>query len=339
MLIEAKKDTTSTSRNEPIFILGISQRSGTNFVSDLLALHPDCDATLIPEDFFMAYADLLIKFANSLDRHLRYWEIDKIVGSPEKIYESFGNTLSTFLNSQGTKSDLIDYKNKTENLNDFTKSTKRRITKTPSVKNLSHFFHFFPNSPLLIIVRDGRAVVESSVKTFNRGYEYEMRAWAEAARTIIQAKSEFDKLNRKYLIVKYEEIFTNTEQELNKIFSFLDLNAENYDFEKALNLPIRGSSELKEKTGKVHWNKVEKSQKFNPLVRYSNWDRSLHTRFNWIAGNYLEMLGYTQQTNFDNEFWWNLWNKWLDIKHLGFKGIYRKFRSKITEHLRIEKNS
>ena len=52
MLIEENKNTTSVLTEEPIFILGISQRSGTNFVSDLLALHPDCDATLIPEDRF-----------------------------------------------------------------------------------------------------------------------------------------------------------------------------------------------------------------------------------------------------------------------------------------------
>ena len=92
MLIEAQKESNSVICDEPIFILGISQRSGTNFLSDLLALHPDCDATLIPEDFFVAHADLLIKFANSLDRIWQHWKIDRVVGSPENIYKSIGDS-------------------------------------------------------------------------------------------------------------------------------------------------------------------------------------------------------------------------------------------------------
>ncbi len=31
------------SGQDPIFILGISERSGTNFLFHLLCLHPDCD--------------------------------------------------------------------------------------------------------------------------------------------------------------------------------------------------------------------------------------------------------------------------------------------------------
>ncbi|MDJ0633597.1 MAG: sulfotransferase [Xenococcaceae cyanobacterium MO_188.B29] len=328
MLIEAKKDSKSILNNEPIFILGISQRSGTNFLSDLLSLHPDCDATLIPEDFFMAHADLLIKFADSLDRIWQYWKIDKIVGSPEKLYECFGSSLTSFLNSQETK-----HNQQTESYDldySLNKSPKIRITKTPSVKNLPYFFKLFPYSPLLIIIRDGRSVVESSVKTFDRSYEQEIRAWANAAQTIIKAETEFKKFNRKYLIVKYEDIFTKTEKELNNIFSFLGLDAKKYDFNKALNLPVRGSSELKEKIGKVHWQTVEKSKDFNPLMRYSHWNKGLHQRFNWIAGDYLEMFGYTQQTCSNNKFWWHLWNRWLDIKYLGFKGVYRGFKHKIS---------
>ncbi|MDJ0689880.1 MAG: sulfotransferase [Xenococcaceae cyanobacterium MO_188.B32] len=277
----------------------------------------------------MAHADLLIKFADFLLRIWQYWKIEKIVGSPETLYECLGNCLTSFLNSQGTKSDLVAQKN--ENYNSdylLNKSPKRIVTKSPFVKNLSHFFQLFPHSPLLIIVRDGRAVVESSVKTFERTYEQEIRAWANAASTIIQAESEFKKSNRKYLIVRYEEVFSNTEKELENILAFLGLDARQYDFNKALKLPVRGSSELKNKLGKVHWQKVEKSQDFNPLMRYSHWGRGLHERFNWIAGDYLEKLGYTRQTYSDHQFWWSLWNMFLDAKYLGVKGILKRLKHK-----------
>ena len=54
-------------RPSPIFILGISQRSGTNFLFDLLCLHPDCGAPSIKwEDFLVDKSDLLVRYVSSV---------------------------------------------------------------------------------------------------------------------------------------------------------------------------------------------------------------------------------------------------------------------------------
>lgn len=52
---------------DPIFILGILMRTGTNFLYDLVRLHLDCDVpTPVPEDYLVHCADLLAEYVGSL---------------------------------------------------------------------------------------------------------------------------------------------------------------------------------------------------------------------------------------------------------------------------------
>ena len=80
---------------------------------------------------------------------------------------------------------------------------KKLITSTPSVENIHNFFKLFPNVPLLILVRDGRAVVESGVRSFNWNYEQAIREWNRSAQTIIRFDQEMKGTGHPYRIVKY----------------------------------------------------------------------------------------------------------------------------------------
>src|SRR5215208_2064957 len=53
-------------RGEPIFIHGILPRSGTNFLWDLLLLHPDLTRAREPvnEDLFLAHSAPLVRFVD-----------------------------------------------------------------------------------------------------------------------------------------------------------------------------------------------------------------------------------------------------------------------------------
>lgn len=274
-----------------IFILGISQRSGTNFLYNLVCLHPDCVGSVPWEDFLVHYSDLLGKYVDSVSSHwLPAWDV-----RGDSLYQYLGSGLLSFLTAQA--------------------GGKRLVTKTPSVHNLSYFFKLFPQAYLLILVRDGRAVVESGVKSFGWDYETAMRAWAEAARVIL----DFDQANKnsslRYLIVRYEDICNNCEGELRRVLAFLDLSVKTYDFEAAVHLPIRGSSELKAQGEKTtHWHPVEKTSAFTPLQRWSHWSRSLHERFNWIAGQYLVQFGYEEKRYPANRLLWTVWNRILDSR-------------------------
>ena len=63
---------------DPIFILGILMRTGTNFLYDLVRLHLDCDVpTPVPEDYLVHCADLLAEYVGSVAANWRpHWGVE-----------------------------------------------------------------------------------------------------------------------------------------------------------------------------------------------------------------------------------------------------------------------
>lgn len=305
--------TEDTKPTKIIFILGIMPRSGTHFLANLLCHHPDCVQSVIPEDGLVGRADFLVQYINQL---LHVWEVNgdlskvSFLSPKELMLESLGKGLSAFLKS----AQEISLKEDSQK-NDLSenKMPSRLVTKTPQVINLDKFFKLFPDGQLLILVRDGRALVESINKSFDYPREEAIRDWANAARKIIKFDENEQKNKKKYLIVKYEELHTRTEEEMRKILKFLNLDINKYDFQNALDIPVVGSSDFKRGDGEVHWLPVKKTKDFNPLARAANWTRSEHERFNWLAKDESRQLGY-EPTEFEkNKFLWKIWNRFYDF--------------------------
>jgi len=99
---------------------------------------------------------------------------------------------------------------------------------------------------------------------------------------------------------------------LRRVFDFIGIEATNYDFGAARNLPVRGSSSLKAQGKAVHWRPVEKSASFDPMSRWKNWSRAKHERFNWIAGTAMAHFGYNTEKLGGIRPFWNTWNWLLD---------------------------
>jgi hypothetical protein len=260
--------------NAPIFILGTTMRSGTNFLSDLIALHPDCtQSSSIFEDRVLVDSPLLQAYVASLfQRWPSSWGVPN--EAQDQLLHEFGDAILRVLTSTAVR------------------PGKRLVTKTPSVKHLTRFAQLFPDATLLLIVRDGRAVVESWVNSFRISFERAARAWADAARVL----TAFDDANRlsdlRYTIVQYEELCTTMEGTMRRLLSTCELDAERYDFEAASSLPVRGSSAFRGDKSVVHWDAIQRTTEFKPLERFAHWDAETHTRFNAIAGPALELLGY-----------------------------------------------
>jgi protein-tyrosine sulfotransferase len=302
-----------------IFMHGIMERSGTNFFANLLALHPDCmSAPIIMEDYLLYYADLLVKYAKHVYQHYgrHDWEVEGKLGSEDILCKCLGDALISFLRSQFSIQDSSRNEGASHDSTRLSSqiSTKRLITKTPSVVNLEYFFKLFPCSPLLILVRDGRAVVESGVRSSLWKHEPGMRNWAKAARVIEQFEERYRTSEHKYLIVRYEDLCDHLEDEVRKVFDFLELDPSAYDFEKAGNLPVFGSSVFRGGSkDRVHWNPVVRTAEFKPLLRWAHWNRPKHERFNWVAGKYLTEFGYDKFEYTDRKFLWSMYNILLDI--------------------------
>jgi len=258
-----------TMDDSPIFIMGIMPRSGTVWLRQLLLQHPRCAGTSPWEDWLIPYAHWLKYYVHSVYRH---WEPRDEVRK-EWLYEALGKGLLSVWDGRT--------------------GSKRLVTKTPSVKNLDLFFKFFPQAYLLVLVRDGRAVVESAVRSFGIDYETGTRQWARAARAILRFRHDSENAADRMLLVRYEDLYSNLEAELRRILEFVHLPVEEYDFGTARSLPVRGSSTVSRPgSTQVHWMPMEKTVEFQPLSRWRHWTRFRHERFNWIAASYLEAFGY-----------------------------------------------
>jgi protein-tyrosine sulfotransferase len=259
--------------NNPIFIFGLTPRTGTNYLWDLLCAHPDCAPGREPvrEDFFLEHADLLGKFVRTVRGR---WD------------PSWGEV------SEQTLADLSASIGK--GLLDFlsTDDKRRLVTKNPSVIGIERVFTFFPTAQVIVLARDGRAVVESCGRTFGWDFDLAARRWAAAADTALRFLGSRAADDPAVRLVRYEDLFADPHEQLVRLLTFLDLDAADYELSAAERLPVRGSSVFLGGKAQVHWDPVERTPDFDPLRRWAQWSVEQHARFAWLAGRQQTALGY-----------------------------------------------
>lgn len=258
------------STDRPIFLLGVTPRSGTNFLWDLLRLHPNCVIPREPiwEDNLLVHADLLEAYAR---RTAASWHDagEQRARLGAQLLASVGEGLCSFLRT----------------------TPGRLVTKTPHVHRLDAFFPLFPDAALVLLVRDGRAVAQSARDTFGGTLEGWARRWAEAVDTVLRFDEDHRGQGLRYRIVRYEDLVEDRRARLRELFAFLELDPATYDFDAADELPVRGSSALK-RGDAVEWGPVRAGPGFDPTTRFAAWSPRTHRRFNWIAARQLQALGY-----------------------------------------------
>lgn len=310
--------------DKPIFVLGITKRSGTNYLQELLCLHEQCHLPgPIWEDSLLEHAELLKWYIRSTrNRWNRDWKVDERLGSSELLGKHIGDGLITFLHEQFFRKD----KDFSDSILSPAVRPIRMLTKTPSVENLSLFSKLFPQAQLLIIIRDGRAVTESAVKSFNKPYEIAMREWDQAARFILDFEKNDTQDKKIYRIVRYEALQANPQETMSDILAFLELDEAYYNFEGIESVPVKGSSELT-KTGHLHWKATQKTKDFDPTKRWKDWSTWQHARFNWVVGKRQQHLGYSCQKTpifygpFNlllDIFWRPVWPLWRVARKLKY---------------------
>jgi hypothetical protein len=184
------------------------------------------------------------------------------------------------------------------------------VTKTPSIKGL-HLLPLFPRTRGIVLVRDGRALVESGMRSFGWAFEAATGRWARAAEAIRAAQDG----GVPFLLVRYEDLVSDLRAELTRVFDYLGLEAGVYDFVAAENLPVKGSSALRAESGRVDWRPVEKTPDFQPLQRAAGWSAARRSRFEWLAGRQSAYFGYEGVSPRRWRFAWACWNRLLDLRH------------------------
>lgn len=260
-------------RTDPIFILSPLPRCGTNFLWDLLRLHPHCSAGRSPiwEDYLLKNAQPLFEF------------VDAAQGCWDPAWGPTGHLRQDLLRHIGRG--LIEF---------MTVDADRRVVlKSPSFRNLEHFFDLWPGAYLLLLVRDGRDVVHSGMGTFGWTLHGGARWWAKEISRMESYLSRSDVPKERVRVVRYEDLVQD-EAEPDRILEFLDLPVELFDRSKANALPIRGSSTHRggSDRDRVHWDPVERTADFEPVRRWRTWDPDSVDVFSSIAERELGLLGY-----------------------------------------------
>lgn len=277
---------------QPIFILGMLPRSGTNYLFDLLEKHPGCCRASVPvyEDFFVDQLGRVDQLVTALRASWgTEWQVsgEQIVA----LYRHIGAGLLGFLTEQHSTS-------------------QRLLTKTPSVRNLARFHELFPQAQLLLLVRDGRAVMESSRRSFGWLTGEALYRWVGAARKVLAFRDSALAESRPVMLVRYEDLVAQPELALREILAFLELDQEQYPFDQIKGIPVRGSSQSAEGGQRVSWQSRASSPAFAPLNRWSDWRRYQHERFNFEAGRESVALGYPLEAFTGGQGFWWAWN-WL----------------------------
>jgi hypothetical protein len=257
----------------PVFILGLTPRTGTNYLWDLLCLHPACAPSREPirEDFFLEHAHLLTTFIRQVSSS---WDPAWGIVSEKtmaELHAALGTALLDFLS---------------------TDEDRRLVTKNPSVVGIDQVFDFFPTAQLIVLVRDGRAVVESCVRTFGWDVDLAARRWATAADNAMRFLDGRVSDDTAVRLVRYEDLVADPRGQMTELLRFLDLDVADFDFYAAERLPVRGSSVFLGGQSEVHWDPIERTADFDPLRRSASWDADQHRRFAWLAGRQQVALGY-----------------------------------------------
>lgn len=279
-----------TATDEIVFLFGIMPRSGTNMMHGLLDAHPQAaHGTFMSEDFLLANADRLRAYVSGVEESWAMLYGSAPDGASADILRSAWSGLEEMLRRW------------TKPLPDSSEPTWM-IARTPSIDNLDMFGQL-TDSKAVVIVRDGRSVLESGMRSFGWPFEEYLQRWAAAARVVRLAAESNDNIH----VVKYEELLADKRGEMKRVFEFLGVSDAEYPYETEI--PVYGSSDQLDRG--QYWEGHAAPQGFDPLNRWHHWDVKRRARFAELAGEEMELLGYDMEGFSDQRY--RAYNTAMDI--------------------------
>jgi hypothetical protein len=272
--------TTATAR-APVYIFGITQRTGTHLLAEALAAHPSCTrVTEPPKEWQPRWEHALNRRLDLLDSYVeavasKWQEVYRTDANRAAFRRAIGRGIGEFLGEMAED------------------SSRRVVVKEPSAARLRTFLQFVPEARPIVLVRDGRAVVESGVKGFGWSYERGMRIWRNRARELLTVLEE-PHVSERVFVLRYEDLVGDQGGSLRKVFDFLGLDPEIYDYESVARIPVRGSS-FARKDNKVTWMPVQAEAPAAQSPSWSSWPAARQFRFWHLAGREMLALGYPEQ--------------------------------------------
>lgn len=260
----------------PIIVLGVMPRSGSNFLRDLIAAHPG-----VHPDPGRLYEFPLLQVAGSAGALMQDF-VARFPRNAEVVshWDALGLLAGAWLGELQREA-----------------GEKRILLKSPHVQNLTLAPHVFAGASLVLCLRDGRDVIDSSLKTFSRWslsrktFGQLAQEWRLGAEAILAFDEGGPLAIPEVTVVRYEALVEDPEPVLRGVLERIGLDPVAYDFGKVGAMPVRGSSRA-EGRDESRWQPQERSPDFRPVRRWAGWTQARKDRFERIAGRVSKEAGY-----------------------------------------------
>lgn len=262
-------------RGPAIFIHGIMPRSGTVYAGELLRLHPDLYAYpyQIWEFPALCVTDKVLELQRDF---IEGYRLNQKKFEDGDFLPVFGGALMAYMHA-------------------VTPPGQRVLMKMPSVQFINYFFTMFPKENLLILLRDGRDLVHSTLRTWKQlNFIQVSLRWNRSARIILETLEQFRRTGQSgYWLAKYEDALLDPESFVRNACRAFELDEDRYPFDRIADIRVIGSSKLESK-GEVRWRHLDRPKEFKPLGYWKEWSALRKAVFKAIAGQALVELGYCQ---------------------------------------------
>lgn len=282
----------TTTRHGDLLIHGIGQRSGTNYLARILRCHADVSPSprQIWESPHLNHSDLLVEYANRMAGAPRVEALD-----PDDLLAHLGDAVLTCA-AAGLPPE------------------RRLMMKNPSVEKIDRFFRLFPRSFLILLVRDGRDVAASALRTtFATPMEFRWRypgtwrfafrdplgelarRWRDSSREIRSLLESVAGTERETRVhaVRFEDLVRDGAGEVRRLLEFAGLPGDRFDWDRFEELGVRGSSFVNRAEENLDWSGSEEAdERFDPVGRWRSWSEKERSRYESVAGGELERWGY-----------------------------------------------
>jgi protein-tyrosine sulfotransferase len=258
-----------------VILHGVMPRSGTNYLAELLALHPD----VVVHPLGIRELPLL-----ALVPEARHWQ--------EAFLEFYRGNETVFADLELFAYAISGLMRRIEH---HYRDTRLVVLKVPHTRFISYFPAFFPKDRCIMLLRDGRHVVQSTIATwplkpFGKSFADICQEWTYATHAALDYWQVCD--TNVTSLQRYEDIVSAPHERMETLLDFLGLDPARYSFDRIKTLPVFGSSEVSKRNGEVVWEPVKVDGSFNPARRKIQWSPRQERLFASIAGPAMRRAGY-----------------------------------------------
>lgn len=276
----------------PIFVFGITVRSGTNYMGSLMSKVKEVTSVpkTISQGEFPLFRSKVMDHWDSWFQQLNHlsFGVDDIPA--EKLEEKIGRSLLEY---------YVDR---------YAIDTPYIFLKDPNVIGIGRVWDFFPDAKVILLRRNGKDLVSSFAKgsqLMRRSYprmkkiKARIKNWSgygfvSACRTYKKAAESFQetlqdpriqrRIGSDVRLLTYEDVFRNPSENLGRILIDFGVNVSKEEMKEWENAEVVGSS-FGSKNGKVQdWGRSEVNENFNPVGRYEGWNALQRAMYQRICG-------------------------------------------------------